>query len=148
MNKEQLVKLLKNANKDALKMIYVDYREPFLNFARTLHFSENDIVDVYQDAIIVLQQKAINGDLDDLKCAIKTYLFGIGKYLLVETSRKHRKRVYEMAKVKILFGLLTFENDTKQILLLNNPYNFFIPILPNINGLIVNNDSFWMSLFV
>jgi RNA polymerase sigma factor (sigma-70 family) len=93
MNKEQLVKLLKNADKEALKMIYVDYRTPFINFARKFHFSENDIVDVYQDAIIVLQEKAIKGDLDDLKCAIKTYLFGIGKYMLFVKARKNNKNV-------------------------------------------------------
>ena len=33
------------------------------------------------------------GDLDDLKCAIKTYLFGIGKYMLFVKARKNNKNV-------------------------------------------------------
>ena len=93
MNKEQLIKQLKNSEKETLQMIYVDNREAFINFARKFYFSENDIVDVYQDAIIVLQEKAIKGDLDDLKCAIKTYLFGIGKYMLFDKARKNNRKV-------------------------------------------------------
>ena len=93
MSKQQLLLLLKESDKTALKMIYLNNREPFINFARKFHISDDDIVDVYQDAIIVLQEKAIKGEIENLTCSIKTYLFGIGKYMLFEKARKNNKDI-------------------------------------------------------
>lgn len=95
MNEDQLILQLKNADKKALKMIYIENRTAFINFARKFSVSENDIIDAYQDAIIALSEKALQGELDNLKCSIKTFLFGIGKYLLFEKARKNKKRVLD-----------------------------------------------------
>lgn len=93
MSEQQLILLIKRSDKDALKMLYVENREPFINFARKLHISDEDIVDVYQDAIIAFQEKAVKGKIDHLTCSIRTYLFGIGKYMLFEKARKNNKKV-------------------------------------------------------
>ncbi|MEO9571051.1 MAG: sigma-70 family RNA polymerase sigma factor [Polaribacter sp.] len=93
MNKQQLVILLKESDKEALKMIYLKNRDSFINFAKKFNISNDDILDVYQDAIIALQEKAIKGELDNLSCSIKTFLFGIGKYMLFEKARKNNKKV-------------------------------------------------------
>ena len=91
MSEQQLLTLLKDSNKEALKMIYLNNRDSFINYARKFNISEDDIVDVYQDAIIVLQEKATKGKLENLTCTISTYLFGIGKYMLFEKARKNNK---------------------------------------------------------
>ncbi|MFK8060371.1 MAG: RNA polymerase sigma factor [Polaribacter sp.] len=91
MNEQQLIILLKASDKKTLKKIYVDNRDAFINFARKFHLSNADILDVYQDAIITLQEKAIKGDIMNLTCSIRTYLFGIGKYMLYEKARKNSK---------------------------------------------------------
>jgi RNA polymerase sigma factor (sigma-70 family) len=93
MIEHQLILLLKQSDEDALKMVYIENRKPFINFARKFNVSEDDIVDVYQDAIIALHEKAIKGELDDLTCTIRTYLLGIGKYMLYEKARKNNKKV-------------------------------------------------------
>jgi RNA polymerase sigma factor (sigma-70 family) len=93
MNEQQLVSLLKAFDKKALEKIYIENRVSFINFARKFKLSDNDIVDVYQDAIIALQEKAIKGDIDKISCTVKTYLFGIGKYMLYEKARKNNKTV-------------------------------------------------------
>lgn len=95
MSEHQLILLLKKADKKALKMLYTENRNPFIHFARKFKVSENDIVDAYQDATIALSEKAIKGDLDNLNCSIRTYLFGIGKYMLFEKARKNKKRVLD-----------------------------------------------------
>lgn len=93
MSEDKLILLLKKADKEALKMVYIENRVAFINFARKFHLSNDDIVDVYQDAIIVIQEKAILGDLENLTCSLRTYLFGIGKYMLFDKARKNNKRV-------------------------------------------------------
>ena len=99
MSEQQLIQLLKGADKDVLKRLYLEYRGAFISFAQKFCHNTNDIVDVYQDAIIVLQEKAIRGDLDELRCSLKTFLFGIGKYMLYDKMRK-QKRTVSTLKVK------------------------------------------------
>jgi RNA polymerase sigma factor (sigma-70 family) len=91
-----LLQLLKKGDKDALKRLYLEYRSAFIYFAWKFSKNSDDILDVYQDTIIVLQEKAIKGELDELKCTLKTYLFGIGKYMLYEKIRKQKKLVSPM----------------------------------------------------
>jgi RNA polymerase sigma factor (sigma-70 family) len=93
MSEDQLLLELKKSNKKALKMVYVENRIPFINFARKFSVSEEDIIDVYQDVIIVLHDKAIKGELAALTCSIRTYLLGIGKYMLYDKTRKNNKKV-------------------------------------------------------
>lgn len=93
MSEHQLILLLKESDEAALKKVYLENRKPFISFARKFRVSEEDIVDVYQDAIIALREKAFQGELDALTCSIRTYLFGIGKYMLFERARKNNKKV-------------------------------------------------------
>ncbi|WP_405607688.1 RNA polymerase sigma factor [Polaribacter sp. Asnod1-A03] len=111
MREQQLLLLLKQADKSALKMVYTDNRIPFINFARTFHLSEDDILDVYQDAIIVLQEKAVKGEIHHLKCTIKTYLFGIGKYMLYEKARKNNKKIKEFPLEKEDYNYKEISSD-------------------------------------
>lgn len=95
MSEKDLILLLKKSDKQTLKIIYVKNRTPFINFARKFNVSENDIVDAYQDAIIVLTEKAFRGEINNLNCSIRTFLFGIGKYILFEKVRKNKKIVFD-----------------------------------------------------
>lgn len=87
MNDSNIILLLKQGESGALKQVYVRYRPDFIAFGKTLSSSEDDSIDAYQDAIIVLQEKAYEGKLDALRCSLKTYLFSIGKYILFEKNR-------------------------------------------------------------
>lgn len=111
MNEQQLILLLKEADKDVLRRLYTQYRSPFMAFARMFCSNEHDILDAYQDAIIVLQEKAINGDLDNLSCSLKTYVFGVGKYLLYNTLRKQKKKVAEMSLEQEAYDYSTITLD-------------------------------------
>lgn len=124
MNEEQLVKLLKDSDKETLKMIYLKNRDSFINFARKHSISEEDIVDVYQDAIIVLQEKIAQGKLESLTCSISTFLFGIGKYMLYEKARKNNKTVANFSLENEAYNYKEFsdsyfddEQNEQQILL-------------------------------
>ena len=91
MTKENSIKYLQKLGKDGVKKVYVSYRESFINFAKKFSSSKEDVLDSYQDAIIILQEKAMRGELNNLKCSLKTYLFSLGKYILYEKNRKKSK---------------------------------------------------------
>lgn len=76
---------------EALRKVYVEYRQPFLNYARKFQLDDDAILDVYQDSIIALHENLVRGKLKDLKSSLKTYLFGIGKHKVYAYLRKHKK---------------------------------------------------------
>ena len=59
----------------------------FINFSKKYNIEEQDAVDIYQDAIIVLRDNAVNGRIDGLQSNISTYLFAIGKYKIYHNFR-------------------------------------------------------------
>ena len=111
MSEQQLIQLLKEADKDVLRRLYLEYRSAFISFAQKFCSNSNDIVDAYQDAIIVLQEKAFNGDLDELRSTLKTYLFSIGKYILYEKMRKQKKLVSHMSTEQEAYDYNTIALD-------------------------------------
>jgi RNA polymerase sigma factor (sigma-70 family) len=114
MSEQQLILLLKEADKDVLRSLYTKYRNPFIAFARKFCSNDDDILDAYQDAIILLQEKAIQGSLDDLRCSLKTYVFSIGKHLLYNTLRKQKKKVAQMNVEEEVYDYSTIAFDFLQ----------------------------------
>lgn len=89
-----IIELLKQSDKATLEKIYIENRETFINFAKKYNVEKYDAADIYQDAIIALQENAISGKLNDLKSNISTYLFAIGKYKIFHSHRKNSKIEY------------------------------------------------------
>lgn len=81
MNRDQQwIQSLKNGQKETLDVIYLQYKEGFLDFANRYPITVDDGLDIYQDSIIVLYENILRGKLDQLKSSIKTYLYAVGKY--------------------------------------------------------------------
>ncbi|GAA0872896.1 hypothetical protein GCM10009117_20430 [Gangjinia marincola] len=91
MTKQTTLEALKKGDEEALQEIYISNREPFINYALKFNLDRDEILDVYQDAIIALQENIVSGKLSSLSSSIKTYLFGIGKYKIYEKIRKQSK---------------------------------------------------------
>lgn len=83
-----LLARLQNGDKDALAELYSLYRQSFIHFASKYYHDQSIIFDVYQDAVIALYEKAIQGKLELRTCNLKTYLFSIGKFMLLTKSKK------------------------------------------------------------
>lgn len=67
--------------------LYHDNRNKFINWAKSwTDLREEDIVDIYQDACVVFWQKCQSGTLV-LTVKPSTFLFGIGRNLLLERMR-------------------------------------------------------------
>ncbi|WP_109435786.1 RNA polymerase sigma factor [Aquimarina sp. AU119] len=93
MIEEQILILLKKGDSQTLKTIYQEYRDAFLHFAKRYDIATEDVVDVYQDAIIVLRENAIQGKIVGQNSSIKTYLFGIGKFMIYKKLRASKKMI-------------------------------------------------------
>ena len=84
---------LRQGSEKMLKRVYEENREKFLNYAKRFNLSEEENIDVYQDAYVIFYDNIMSGKLETLTSSISTYLFGIGKYLIFDQMRKNKKKV-------------------------------------------------------
>lgn len=84
---------LKKGSELLFKRIYEDNRNHFINFAKKYHLSQEDTIDVYQDAYIIFYNNVMQGKVEEFTSSITTYLFSIGKYLIFDKMKKNKKTI-------------------------------------------------------
>lgn len=84
---------LRQGSEITFKRIYEQNRDKFLNFARRYHLSEEENIDIYQDAYIIFHDNVMSGKITMLTSSVSTYLFSIGKYLIFDRMRKNKKTI-------------------------------------------------------
>ncbi|HQD12600.1 MAG TPA: sigma factor, partial [Chitinophagales bacterium] len=87
---EHTIKQLREGDELTISSVYKSNREKFISYARRFDINREDIIDIYQDAIIALTENAKKGLLDGLKSEISTYLFSIGKYMIYNHLKKNK----------------------------------------------------------
>jgi RNA polymerase sigma factor (sigma-70 family) len=92
MNGAVLIEQLKKGNKKPLGEVYKAFRSEFVNWA-TAHFTctRDEARDIYQAVIITLYDNIQTNKLEQLSGSLKTYLFAIGKYKILELRRADQK---------------------------------------------------------
>ena len=76
----------------ALKDIYKSYRNSFLNWAvKYFKLDESTASDIFQDVIIAFYKNVTSLKLHTLDASLKTYLFSIGKHILLNRHRQKQK---------------------------------------------------------
>ncbi|PJE46330.1 MAG: sigma-70 family RNA polymerase sigma factor [Sediminibacterium sp.] len=91
MMSDDLIKAeLSLENSKVLEQVYRENKGIFMAFAKRYDLPDEDIIDIYQDAIVALVEHAKKGKLSQLNCAISTYLIGIGKFMLLNHLKKKR----------------------------------------------------------
>ena len=88
---KNIIDKLKQGDSNTLQKIYIENREIFLNYCKKHNIGLEDSSDIYQDAILVLRENAINNKIDGLKSSISTYLFAIGKFKMFHKFREKSK---------------------------------------------------------
>ena len=84
---------LRSGSESVLRRVYEENRDKFLNYARRYNLSEEENIDVYQDAYVIFYDNVMSGKVESFTSSISTYLFGIGKYLIFDQMRKNKKTV-------------------------------------------------------
>ncbi len=94
MKDSEILIEIKNGNRQALYGLYESYRNDFIQFAQQ-HYSYNkeNAKDIFQESIIAFYENICDGKLTFLTCNIKTYLFSIGKYKLINDLKKTGRMV-------------------------------------------------------
>ena len=96
MNKDQITVNIKNDLYDSIEDFYERYRGEFVRWMyKTYKCSEEEAIEIYQVAILIVYENILSGKLKELKSSIKTYLFAIGKNKYMEHSRYKSKFIYE-----------------------------------------------------
>ncbi len=91
-NDAELFAAIKAGRHELLDELYVAHRAAFITYAtRKLYATEEDAADCFQDAVIAFYKNVTSGRMTELTCALRTYLFGIGKRLVYRRNQ-HRHR--------------------------------------------------------
>src|SRR5690554_6616621 len=93
------IKSLKEGDMAVLDVIYIYYKQGFLEFAKRYPIANDVALDVYHDSMIALFENSRRGKLDNLKSSIKTYLYAIGKYkifALLKLTQQERQQSDEI----------------------------------------------------
>lgn len=86
---EHIISLVKAGDISVLANIYKENRTGFLIFAKKYNLPDEDLIDIYQDAIIALRDNIVMGKVVNLESSIKTYLFSVGKYMIYKKIKEH-----------------------------------------------------------
>lgn len=79
------------------------YRHVFLAWAgKRFVATPNDLEDAWQEALVLLYEKAISGKMTHLKCSVQTWLFAVGGNHLRNLNRKMRRVVWHDEADKVL----------------------------------------------
>lgn len=88
----QLVSDLQAGNQQRLREVYEAYRAPFLAWAISrFQCPEDEAKEVYQDLILAFYENVMNGKINSLTSKLQTYLFGIGKFILLKRIEKGKR---------------------------------------------------------
>lgn len=86
------IQSLREGNQEFLLRVYAEYRNEFIKWAEVRYGCDaDDAKDIFQDAVIAFYRNVADGRLTHMNSDIKTYLFAIGKNLLLNFKRKHHR---------------------------------------------------------
>lgn len=84
---EEIVSKLRAGDRHALDDFYLQQRKGFLNWAKgKSQLPETDLLDVYQNAFVVMYEQLLKPEFT-LSSQLSTFLFGIGRNLLLKAHR-------------------------------------------------------------
>lgn len=84
---------LRSGDERAFEWVYKEYKEGFLAFSKSYRINSDELIDIYQDATIALFQNFVEKQLELDKSSVKTYLYGIGKHLILKAAKQGAKMI-------------------------------------------------------
>ncbi len=114
MTDVEYIRGFRNNNENVIAAFYKSARPSFFAYFRT-HFSKDEsyILDIFQDACIVLWNNINHGKLteDDLRSTLSTYFLSIGKYTMMAKDRKYREIIDDEDLSRLSF----IEDDAEEL---------------------------------
>lgn len=127
MTDNDILNLIKEDDQKVISRVYVKYHDEFIRFVRKGYpmLDIDNAEDAYSECFHALYRNVKMGKLVSLTCDLKTYLFQIGKYKVIdEINRKSKaedKQIIQFMPSDEMLELDFFEEDVniKKIHLLN-----------------------------
>lgn len=117
MEKKDINNLI-HCNQKEVSKLYNANRDAFSNFGKKYGLSYDDLCDIYQEAFIALRKHALDGTLDTVNSSLKTYLFGIGKFMIFNFLKEKKKTTeYKPSTFGIhdTIELVTYEFEEEEL---------------------------------
>lgn len=143
--KTDFINSIKSGKKDVLLDVYKRYRNDFVRWAVTnYNVSIEEAKDVFQDIIISLYQNVMDGKLTELNCELRTFLYQIGKFKLLNLKkREQHKTLYEEDFLyKTQIGVDTFFDTEEEKYINHKLTNYLTHLCENCRTLI---DLFYIK---
>ncbi|RKQ50148.1 RNA polymerase sigma-70 factor (ECF subfamily) [Roseivirga pacifica] len=87
----EVIERICKGDQSVISAIYRQLRPEFLSWAAVrFRVDQDKIVDVFQESVIIFYRNVAKGKLTELNISVKTYLFAIGKNLLLKTIRDEK----------------------------------------------------------
>ena len=89
-----IITRIKSGDEKPYFTLYKTHRESFINWATfSYNISIEDTKDLYQETFVILWNNIQEGKLTHLTSDIKTYIFSIGKHLILNFIKKNGRSV-------------------------------------------------------
>lgn len=92
---ESIVEGMRLRDNDVIQYVYKSHYPTIKYFVKLNNGDEEDVKDIFQEAIIIIYKKANNNELK-LDCSFKTYLYSICRNLWLKELEKRRGRNLEV----------------------------------------------------
>lgn len=121
MTDNDILHLIKEDDQKVISRVYVKYHDEFIRFVRKGYpqFSIDNAEDAYSECFHALYRNVKMGKLISLTCDLKTYLFQIGKYKVIDEinrkSKAENKQIIQYLPTDEMLDLDFFEEKDAQI---------------------------------
>ena len=95
LDTDTILKRIKNGDEKLFTALYEAYRKDFLKFGLKYLKDDTQILDTYQDAFIAFYENVRAEKITSLHSSVKTYVFSIGKFMLIKKFKLEIKQVAE-----------------------------------------------------
>lgn len=110
---QNLIRRFKTKDNSALEIFYRQNLSAFSRFSKQYDIEEQEVKDIYQDAVIAVYENAQKGKLDTLEARLSTYLFSVGKYMIFQKlKRKNKLYIDDLNYETTAFPDLDVDEDT------------------------------------
>ncbi len=84
MKEQEIISEIIHGNEEVVVELYNSFKDEFINWSAFRYkLDREDALDVFQDVVIGFYENVKQGKLDSLNHKLKTYLFAIGKNLII-----------------------------------------------------------------
>ncbi len=90
---DELKRAFRSNAEKAIDAVYKNYRRAFINFAKSYNLPDDEMIDVFQESVIALYQNLQRNRVEERQSSVKTYLFSIGKYKLINAAKKLQRKM-------------------------------------------------------